>query len=274
MNKIIQKQEIVPPWIEKQQEVVSTATKFRSRLRSDWKRHAARLIASKGGSLQDQIKKAESYAIAESKFNPSTRKKESLSAVDNEGHLSQITLAGELKVPQDEPSSPPTANITITETALEHDPPPDATRLAEPETITPTSPHEQITPSSQATDQVLFRDPVWEDTERSYHTLAIDNLNSLTRSYNLMAPELAKKPYFALRRELQSCYADVAPLLGQELRDRAAAPALKMRIDVQGHTPGGVLERFGGEKARVYDERKPQYGFREFWRDLFGGKER
>jgi hypothetical protein len=38
MNKIIQKQEIVPPWIEKQQELASAASKFRTRLRADWKR--------------------------------------------------------------------------------------------------------------------------------------------------------------------------------------------------------------------------------------------
>lgn len=55
MNKIIQKQEIVPPWIEKQQELVKAAAVFRSRLRADWKRHAARVIASKGGSLEDQV---------------------------------------------------------------------------------------------------------------------------------------------------------------------------------------------------------------------------
>ncbi|KAI7632678.1 hypothetical protein KC343_g3357, partial [Hortaea werneckii] len=37
MNKMIQKQEVVPPWIEKQQELLSTATRFRSRLRTDWR---------------------------------------------------------------------------------------------------------------------------------------------------------------------------------------------------------------------------------------------
>ena len=35
MNKIIQKQEIVPPWIEKQQELIKAANVFRARLRAD-----------------------------------------------------------------------------------------------------------------------------------------------------------------------------------------------------------------------------------------------
>ena len=35
MNKIIQKQEIVPPWIEKQQELIKAANVFRARLRVD-----------------------------------------------------------------------------------------------------------------------------------------------------------------------------------------------------------------------------------------------
>ncbi|KAI9686481.1 MAG: hypothetical protein M1822_003492 [Bathelium mastoideum] len=280
MNKIIQKQEIVPPWIEKQQELVSTATKFRSRLRSDWKRHAARLIASKGGSLPDQIQKAESFATAEAILNPSTRKEEKLNAVDDEGHLSQITLAGELKISQDQESDTPTAQITVTESPLDESAPkpsieqPDSTVQPVPTLETDTSPPSSSPPTASPSPLVLFRDPTWEQTERSYHTLAIDNLNALTRSYNLMAPDLAKKPYFALSRELQSCYADVAPLVAQELRDRAAAP-VRTEIQIQGQGPGRVLGHLGGgKKARVWDEQRPQYGFREFWRDLFGRKER
>ncbi|KAI9371519.1 hypothetical protein BJX61DRAFT_534719 [Aspergillus egyptiacus] len=65
MNKIIQKQEIVPPWIEKQQELAREVSRFRQRLRAEWRRHAARLIASQGGSLEAQMRRAEGYAAAE-----------------------------------------------------------------------------------------------------------------------------------------------------------------------------------------------------------------
>ena len=37
-----------------------------------------------------------------------------------------------------------------------------------------------------------------------------------------------------------------------------------------GHRPGGVLERFSSEKVKVYDSRKPNYGFKHFWKDLWG----
>ena len=116
-----------------------------------------------------------------------------------------------------------------------------------------------------------FRDPAWESLERAYHTLAIADLNNLTRSYNLMAPDLAKKPYFSLERELRSCFADVAPVLPDEIRTRAAAPT-KIRVEIVGHRAGGVLERFAGDKAKVYDSQKPNHGFKEFWRDLWGGE--
>lgn len=44
LNGMIKKQDIVPPWIEKQQEVASAASAFRKRLRNDWKRHVARSV--------------------------------------------------------------------------------------------------------------------------------------------------------------------------------------------------------------------------------------
>ncbi|KAL2822845.1 hypothetical protein BJX63DRAFT_417286 [Aspergillus granulosus] len=68
MNKIIQKQEIVPPWIEKQQELAREVDRFRQRLRVEWRRHAARMIASQGGSLETQMRRAEAYAAAEVRF--------------------------------------------------------------------------------------------------------------------------------------------------------------------------------------------------------------
>ena len=73
MNKMIKRQDIVPPWIEKQQELVKAARTFRSRLRNDWKRHAARTIASRGGPLQEQMGRAAEYARAEEVHNPRRR---------------------------------------------------------------------------------------------------------------------------------------------------------------------------------------------------------
>ena len=278
MNKIIQKQEIVPPWIEKQQELVKTASVFRSRLRADWKRHAARVISSKGGSLETQIRRAEAYAAAEAANNPKAAKVESFSEIDSQGKLAQVTVT-ETPVPE---NATELSKITVTETELAEPTktPLEGSSIGPPETIAnPGNPSPTINGKASASAvpplrAFPFRDPDWEKLELPYHTLALSNLNSLTRSYNLMAPDLAKKPYFSLQRELRSCFADIAAQLPAEIKQRATAPTA-VRVEVIGHRPGGVLEKFGGEHARVWDTTRPNYGLKEFWRQLWGGgKER
>lgn len=144
-----------------------------------------------------------------------------------------------------------------------NDPPQVNPPTSQPPTANPPSP--QSLPNFPP-----FRDAAYLSLEAPYHTLSITSLNSITRSYNLQAPALAKKPYFNLDRELRSCFADVAPQLADAIRERARKPQIK--VEVVGHRPGGVLERFGAEqKVRVYDDRREKYGWREFWRDLRGG---
>lgn len=237
MNKIIQKQEIVPPWIEKQQELTKATSVFRSRLRADWKRHAARSISSRGGSLQDQIRRAEEHASAqrystEPRPNADTQSS-AYTNIDSTGALS--TASGSASNSSDQ--TPP---LTI-----------------------------EASQSPAVPASTPFRDPAWEAAERSYQTLSITNLNNLTRSYNLMAPDLAKKPYFALERELRACYADVAPQLADEIRHRATASA--SRAAKPGRHQGSLLDWLGTQdKAKVYESKRPHYGFKEFWRDLWG----
>ncbi|TKA71116.1 hypothetical protein B0A55_07863 [Friedmanniomyces simplex] len=272
MNKMIQKQEIVPPWIEKQQELVSTATRFRSRLRVDWRRHVSRSIASKGGPLERQTRLADEYAFAESWTNPLTKKVEQVNAVDDGGHISQITLSGELK-PTPAASERPDAEIEILEQTFD-----DNGNLKAPEAVIKVTAEQlEVSASPEKPRQPTvppFRDPQWEQTETSYLRTAIDSLNSLTRSYNLMAPDLAKKPYFSLDRELRTCFADVAPTVSAAIRERALAPKIR-GVEVIGHKPGGVLDKFAMDRAaHVHDERKPQYGFKQFWRDLFAPNKR
>jgi hypothetical protein len=269
MNKIIQKQEIVPPWIEKQQELMKEAQVFRKRLRNDWRRHAARMIASKGGSLEQQIRRAQAYADAEAKLNPKQVKVAALSAIDSQGNLSQVTVQETPPPPASaSSSSPPTTTITITEepASAATKPPEPTAQPPDPSQAPPSSPSPSYQPLQTAT---VFRDPHWLSTESAYHTLAINSLNSLTRSYNLMAPKIAQKPYYSLARELNSCFADVAPDLPAEIEQRARAPE-RIRVEVVGHKAGGVMEKFrAGENVKIWDERKPAYGFKEFWKDLW-----
>lgn len=240
MNKMIKKQEIVPPWIEKQQDLVKAAHVFRARLRNDWKRHAARMIASRGGSLEEQMQRAHEYARAEELLNPRRR-------------------------PSDQVAIPTNTTEDVVMVAMRQEALPEPPAAA-PEATSP--------PQHSAEPQVnvlrLFRDSTWEQTEKSYMELAISNLNSLTRSYNLMAPELAKKPYFSLDRELKACFADVAHLLPNEIKERARRPH-KSLLNAGGHKPGSLLDRFARESrtSKVYESKTPHYGFKEMWRDLW-----
>ncbi|KAI1419517.1 hypothetical protein F5Y12DRAFT_720621 [Xylaria sp. FL1777] len=239
LNNMIKRQDIVPPWIEKQQELVKAAHTFRGRLRNDWKRHAARTISSKGGSLEDQMKRAVEFAKAEQLHNP------------RQGDVDQTTTP--TNTTNDAAIGKIQGQVSSSSSGTEEP------QKAESNTIEPESPFWQP-----------FRDPDWLRTEQSYLELSINNLNALTRSYNLMAPELAKKPYFNLERELNNCYADVAPQLADIIKDRATRPA-KRPVEAFSDRPGSILDRFGnnGPRAKIYESKTPHYGLKEMWRDLF-----
>ncbi len=292
MNKIIQKQEIVPPWIEKQQELVKAVSSFRGRLRNDWKRHVARSISSKGGSLEDQMRRAQGFALAEEKQNPKQVKVERLSEIDSDGTLSTVTVmetpelqasgSGEsgsettITVTESAPEDAPVAESATPVVPIEGAPEPAATSAADAPTTTDPPPSNAYPPKARPVLPMAypFRDAAWEKTESAYHTLAVTDLNNLTRSYNLMAPKIAQKPYYSLPRELARCFADVAPQISDEISHRANAPKVKMEII--GHREGGIMEKFGtGHVAKVRDEdiKKKGYGIKEFWRDLFRREE-
>lgn len=270
MNKMIKRQDIVPPWIEKQQELAKAAHTFRTRLRSDWKRHAVRMIASRGGTLDEQIARAAAYARAEEAHNPRRRNIEQISiptnSTDDVVMLQRSSPAEASSADSSQSSSPPSPSSSS----------PSSTKPDEPD----------------QTIQQPFRDPAWEAAELAYHRLAIANLNNLTRSYNLMAPELAKKPYFSLERELRGCFADVAPQVAAEIRARAAAstngPAPRsfmsgsLFFSSSGKKKAAAADAglFGGEGfslgvggggggARLHEPREKMYGLREWWRDLW-----
>jgi hypothetical protein len=267
---MIQRQDIVPPWIEKQQELVKAASVFRARLRNDWTRHAARSIASRGGSLQEQMRRAEMYAASERVHNPKRRAVEQIAvptSATNDPVMVKITQDTTPSTPStpSTPAPPPSIEVSVETKDSELK---IAESAEEKLPLTESSIPQSDTPAALPPP---FRLPEWEQAELSYLTLAITNLNNITRSYNLMAPNLAKKPYFSLERELKSCYADVAPILAREIKDRATRPVRQLVEEVN-HKPGGVLERFAKDTAKIYDSKRPLYGFKEFWNDLFGEK--
>ncbi|KAH8819922.1 hypothetical protein F5884DRAFT_29857 [Xylogone sp. PMI_703] len=282
MNKMIKRQDIVPPWIEKQQELVRTANNFRARLRNDWKRIAARTIASRGGSLEEQMQRAERYAEAERLYNPKKRAVEEISVPTN---VTEDPVM--VKITQEAPSPSSAAgdaqlvkipleiNNLSSKPAVDGTTAPITMTTATADSIGEAGPEAEVASSPPPTPlPPPFRLPEWEAAEMSYLQLAITNLNNLTRSYNLQAPDLAKKSYFSLERELKACYADVAPQLAQAIKERASRPAKDVTANLGNRPGGGVLERLGAtDSVAVYDSKKPLYGFKEFWNDLFS-KER
>ncbi|KAI5248151.1 hypothetical protein E4T43_01543 [Aureobasidium subglaciale] len=268
LNRMIQRQDIVPPWIEKQQDIISTSNRFRGRLRADWKRHVARSIASKGGSLESQLALAEEYARAEAIENPPANKKtEKINTVDNAGQLKQITLDGETKS-SDTAATGEAQRITITESPVDEAAKPLPKEGEVQISINTASEASVEAPSTPPPRVAPFRDPEWLRVEVAYHRAAIENLNQLTRSYNLMCPALAQRPYFFLDRELNSCFAEVAPQVAEAIRERAIAPKPRYQA-ASSNRPARILGNLAGPESKVYDEQKPQFGFRDLWREWF-----
>ncbi|GLI77520.1 hypothetical protein PoHVEF18_005810 [Penicillium ochrochloron] len=239
MNKIIQKQDIVPPWIEKQQELASELNRFRQRIRTEWRRHAARLIASQGGSLEVQMQRARGYAAAEARLAEKARMEAALRDNKSEDMISEISSDGRI-----------------------------VSRSALPET--------PVEPVTEQVEDTLHLPPLRDESymaiERSYHELAVKQLNTIARSYNLQAPRSAQKPYVNLDRELRSCFADVAPQLAEEIRRRASERA-RPSVSVPPPRPSMLGSLGTAKDVHVYEEDKENgYGMKELWRDLFSKK--
>lgn len=62
-----------------------------------------------------------------------------------------------------------------------------------------------------------LRDREWEERERSYHEAALDEVNSLVRKHNAMAPYIARRALYTLSAELERTYKESANEIHQEL---------------------------------------------------------
>ncbi|OKL59306.1 hypothetical protein UA08_05374 [Talaromyces atroroseus] len=261
MNKIIQKQEIVPPWIEKQQDLAREIDRFRQRLRTEWRRHAARLISSHGGSLEDQRRRARGYAAAEARLIQRRKAEFSIASSNAEdailSSLSQISHDGRISSGFAQPSVGVVSNTAPMKAEAEAAKPPESLSYAD-ESL----PH--LPP---------LRDPEYMTNESGWHKLQVKAINDLTRSYNLQAPQLAQKPYLNLERELNACYADVAPSLADEITTRATGRVGTRQVtSTKRQSLGGLVEDMlqTNQRVRLYEEdRSKAYGFKELWRDIW-----
>jgi len=145
LNRVIQRQEIVPPWIEKQQELAKEVKAFRGRLRAEWKRHVVRVLASWGGSGDEWVRRAEEFARAEAIANPdpvaaheeSTKLKEKKWQMDGR----TVTIGEHIHSSSQHPAA-----------STSTPPPPEA-------------PAPPPTPANPEPAPKPFRDPTWQKTE-------------------------------------------------------------------------------------------------------------
>lgn len=65
-----------------------------------------------------------------------------------------------------------------------------------------------LLPRLSLRDVTSVRDPEWENRERAYHDTAIEELNSLVRKYNGLAPYSVRRPYYIRSVEIQKVYTE------------------------------------------------------------------
>ncbi|KAA1466671.1 hypothetical protein DENSPDRAFT_767700 [Dentipellis sp. KUC8613] len=92
-----------------------------------------------------------------------------------------------------------------------------------------------LLPTFTLSDAVRLRDAEWEERERAYHDTAVEELNSLVRKYNAMAPYAVRRPYYTRSVELDKAYQDA----GREILQGLAVQSQQ--------TGGSTAVRFGGD---------------------------
>ena len=78
-----------------------------------------------------------------------------------------------------------------------------------------------LLPKLTLADVTSMRDPEWENKERSYHETALEEVNSLVRKYNGLAPYAVRRAYYMRAAELDRVYKEAAEDILRGLEERA-----------------------------------------------------
>lgn len=109
------------------------------------------------------------------------------------------------------------------------------------------------TPSALAaltlSDITSIRDTEWEARERAYHDTAIEEVNSLVRRYNGVAPYPVRKPYHDRKTELDRAYQESAEGIMKGLEERIQS-MISRRTSMGGGNFGEGDELDGGTSDR------------------------
>ncbi|TCD61363.1 hypothetical protein EIP91_008553 [Steccherinum ochraceum] len=81
-----------------------------------------------------------------------------------------------------------------------------------------------LLPKLTVAEAGALQDAEWEARERAYHDSAIDELNSLVRKYNGLAPYAVRRPYYLRSAELEKAYRDSAEDILRGIAERVNAP--------------------------------------------------
>jgi len=76
-------------------------------------------------------------------------------------------------------------------------------------------------------DITALRDHEWETRERGYHDKAVENINSLVRKYNGLAPYAVRRAYYMRSAELAKAYEDAGSDILRGIEERAGKHALE-----------------------------------------------
>ncbi|KAK9372684.1 uncharacterized protein V1513DRAFT_451562 [Lipomyces chichibuensis] len=237
LNRIIQRQDVQPPWICKQATIRQDLRRFRMGLRESWKRHAMQLIAATSPNLEAQMTRARKYAEAEraeaERLGIYTKKDKDVG--ESTQQTEESVLAAEA------------ATSTETDDLRE-------------EPVVPTGSTFSLLPKHD-----------WESIEHKYHVLSVKTLNDSIRSYNLMAPGPARRSYLTLERELRLCYAEFAPLLADALRERHELIKSGRTTFTLKKTENrkSVVNNLFGQKVVIMEKTGDEYGLKQLFRDLF-----
>ena len=99
-----------------------------------------------------------------------------------------------------------------------------------------------------------LRDPEWVARERGYHDAAVEELNSLVRRYNGVAPYAVRRAYYMRTAELERVYENSAGDIIQGITDRISS-STRLRggqgpfDEDDGKISGGNSEESGGQDS-------------------------
>ncbi|RXW23108.1 hypothetical protein EST38_g2735 [Candolleomyces aberdarensis] len=100
-----------------------------------------------------------------------------------------------------------------------------------------------------------YRDRAWEEKELGYHTAAVEELNSVVRKYNGMAPYPVRRPPYSVNVERERVYKECAEKILEALRQRGKEGRLGGSETASGGGGGGGGS--GGSGGRAGEAESP-----------------